>query len=117
MTRVTCLIFWAAVAFTLVMATLPKPPHLPGSPSDKVQHILAFMCLAALGSAAYSRTPALRLAVSLAAVGGLIELLQLIPVLNRDSEWLDWLADVAAAGVVLLAISVWRRGRPNRPIG
>ncbi len=28
--------FWAALAFTFVMAALPHPPRIPGDPIDKV---------------------------------------------------------------------------------
>jgi len=43
-------LFWTAAAFALVMAIVPHPPELPGQPSDKVQHIVAFATLALLGS-------------------------------------------------------------------
>ncbi len=84
------------------MALLPKPPRLPGDPSDKVQHILAFSVLTALALAAYPRASALAIGVGLALVGGLIELGQLIPALHRDGSWLDWAADCGAVAVVLL---------------
>ena len=31
------------------MAIIPHPPQLPGAPSDKIQHIMAFLVLGALG--------------------------------------------------------------------
>jgi len=40
----------------------------------------------------------------------LIEVVQAIPALHRDSDVLDWLADTAACGVVLLLVH-WRRSR------
>ena len=43
--------------------------------------------------------------------GAAIELLQGIPVLNRDSDIIDWLADTFAAGVAIFALS---RIRPAR---
>lgn len=101
-------IFWAATAFTLAVALLPHPPQLPGSPSDKVQHIVAFATLAALSSIAYPSAALLRLAVGLSAFGAVIELFQAIPDLNRDSSAGDWLADTAAAAVVLAGIQWWR---------
>lgn len=95
------LLFWAALLFAFVMATLPRPPQLPGAPSDKVQHILAFSVLTALALAAYPRAHPLRIAVWLAVFGAAIELVQTIPFLHRDGSWLDWAADCAAVLVVL----------------
>jgi hypothetical protein len=104
-------LFWSAAVFALVMASLPQPPALPGAPSDKVQHVLAFACLALLGWAAYPRLGAFKLVLGLSAFGALIELVQTIPSLHRDAEALDWLADTLAAIAVLLAILAWRRVR------
>ena len=111
MITVLRLLFWTAAAFAFAMAVVPHPPQLPGSPSDKVQHVLAFTCLALLGSAAYPRLAALKLVLGLTAFGALIEIAQLIPGLHRDSEVLDWLADTVAVSATVLAISAWRRTR------
>ena len=91
------------------MALLPHPPRLPGDPDDKIQHIIAFAVLAALAHAAYPRAKALLLLVGLSLFGAAIEVLQTIPGLNRDGDPLDWLADTASAGVVLLAFRLRRR--------
>jgi VanZ family protein len=104
-------LFWGALAFTLVMALLPKPPHLPGDPSDKVQHLVAFAVLAAIASSAYARTSLIRVGAGLCAFGALIELLQGIPSLHRDSSLIDWVADCAAVTVVLLTVKAKRRFR------
>jgi VanZ family protein len=101
--------FWSAAVFAFVMATLPQPPQVPGSPPDKVLHILAFACLAVLGSTAYPRLSALKLIAALSSFGAVIEGVQLIPRLHRDAEILDWVADTGAAIAVVLAIHVWRR--------
>lgn len=102
-------LFWAAAAFAFVMATLPHPLHVPGEPNDKVQHVIAFATLAGLGAWAYRRAPLLRLAIGLSLFGALIELVQAIPALQRDSDVLDWLADTVAVAAVLLAVSWWRQ--------
>jgi len=104
-------LFWSAALFAFVMAALPQPPQVPGAPSDKMLHIVAFACLALLGSAAYPRLSSLKLVIGLSAFGGLIELVQLIPSLHRDTELLDWVADTAAVAAIVLAIHVWRRSR------
>ncbi len=109
--RLFVLAFWSAALFALVMASLPQPPQLPGEPSDKLQHMFAFATLAALGSIAYPRLRLVRLLVGLAAFGALIEIVQLIPALHRDSELADFFADTVAAGAVLLVIHLLRRAR------
>jgi VanZ family protein len=102
------LLFWAAALFAFVMAVLPHPPEVPGHPSDKVQHIGAFATLALLGVWAYPRLALVKLLVRLSLFGAAIEVIQAIPVLHRDSDVVDWLADTVAAGAVL-ALVFWRR--------
>ena len=100
-------LFWLATCFAFVMAVVPHPPELPGEPNDKVQHIIAFATLALLGSFAYPRTALIRLLAGLSLFGALIEVVQAIPMLHRDSDPLDWLADTAAVLVVLLIVRRW----------
>jgi len=103
--------FWAAMLVTFALALMPQPPELPGAPSDKVQHILAFTVLALLARVAYPRTPLLRLLAGLSAYGALIELGQMIPALHRYAEMGDWVADTVAAAATLLVVDLWRRRR------
>lgn len=98
------LLFFAAAAFALVMALLPKPPTLPLDPGDKVMHMLAFATLGALAAVGWPRTTSLRIFGALAAFGGFIEIAQAIPVLHRDAQWSDWFADMAAALVSIVAL-------------
>jgi len=91
------------------MAVLPQPPELPGHPNDKVEHILAFAALSLLGNFAYPKVLFVRLLVGLSLFGALIEVVQGIPALHRDSDPLDWLADTVAVLVVLLLLR--RRSR------
>ena len=100
-------LFWAAGLFALVMALLPHPPRLPGNPSDKIQHVAAFATLGLLGFYAYPRLLALRLVAALSLFGALIEIAQAIPVLHRDSDPLDWLADTIACLVIILSLRWW----------
>jgi VanZ family protein len=104
-------LFWSAAIFAFVMAALPHPPQVPGAPSDKVLHVLAFTALALLGSAGYPRLSPVKLVIGLSAFGGLIELVQLIPSLHRDAELMDWIADTAAVVAIVVAIRLWRRAR------
>lgn len=108
--RALRVVFWLAITVAFVVAIWPKPIIVPGAPNDKIQHILAFLFLTALGSAAYPRN-ALKLGLGLAGLGALIEIVQAIPALNRDAELLDWIADVAAVLAVLAAVFVWRHLR------
>lgn len=103
------LLFWAALIFAFVMAVLPHPPRLPGQPSDKIQHVIAFTTLAALGRLAFPRLADWRLLAGLSLYGALIEVIQLVPVLNRDGELLDWLADTVAVALVLALFRQARR--------
>lgn len=99
-------LFWAAACFALVMALLPRPPQLPGAPSDKTQHILAFCVLTALAVGAYPKARLPVLCAALSTFGALIELLQAIPQLHRDASVADWAADTLAvlfvAGLIAL---------------
>jgi len=103
------LLFWTATTFAFVMAVMPHPPELPGHPSDKIQHILAFLVLATLGRLAYPEMRKRELLLGLAAFGALIEMVQAIPALHRDSDPYDWVADVAAALTVFVIVWLWPR--------
>lgn len=94
-------VFFGGVLFAVIMASLPQPPQIPGQPSDKVQHVIAFVVLTLLASLAYPATKRWRLFVSLAALGALIEALQAIPMLHRDASLLDWLADCGAVAITM----------------
>jgi peptidoglycan/LPS O-acetylase OafA/YrhL len=113
--RLPRLLFWSAATLAFVMAVLPHPPQVPGAPSDKVQHILAFLALAALARWAYPSVRKRVLLLGLAVFGAAIELVQAIPQLQRDSDPLDWVADVAAATAVFVLIALWPSGAATRP--
>lgn len=92
-----------AAVFVLVMASLPHPPAVPGLFSDKLQHFAAFATLGVLSAYGYGSKSAMRLFVVLAAFAGLIELLQAIPALRRDPDYLDFFVGAAAAALAILA--------------
>ena len=100
-------LFWAAGLFALVMALIPHGVRLPGDPSDRVQHALAFGTLGLLGAIAYPRVSAVRLIAALAVFGAFIEIAQAIPALHRDSDIVDWLTDVVACVVAVVPIRYW----------
>lgn len=93
------------------MAVLPHPPQIPGNPNDKLQHITAFATLALLGSFAYPGTALLQLLLRLSLFGAMIEVVQAIPSLHRDSDVWDWVADTVAACAVLTIVWWARRAR------
>lgn len=101
MIRLFRIAFVVAAMLSFVMAVLPHPPQLPGQPSDKLLHILAFATLGGLGAVAFPGLSGTLLVLGLALFGAAIELIQAIPALNRDSELLDFLADFVAAFAVV----------------
>ncbi len=107
--RVTRVMFLAAAIFALVMASLPNPPQLPGQPSDKLQHIAAFVILTLLARLAWPSVNDLWLLVALCGFGGLIELIQAIPELHREASTTDWAADSHAILATLLLLAVLRK--------
>ncbi|MEQ1725379.1 MAG: hypothetical protein ABL882_05570 [Sphingopyxis sp.] len=98
-------LLWFAVGAIFYAALSPVPPMPPGAPSDKVQHIAAFITLTALAIAAYPRARWWALLLPLIGFGAAIECAQAIPVLGRSPEWLDLAADSGAAAMTLLCIN------------
>ena len=109
MQRLALYLFWSAALFALAMASLKHPFDIPGDPDDKLQHIIAFVVLAGLAAFAYPRTRLLTLLAGLSLFGVMIELIQMIPDLNRDADWRDWAADTLAAGFTLFVIFLFRQ--------
>jgi VanZ family protein len=106
-----------AAVFTLFVALTPPQDHpLQLLPWEKGDHCLAFYTLAVLGAMAAPRLPLSLLGVLLVAFGGLIELLQGLPMIGRDSRIQDVFVDGAAAAVALMPIAVgrWRLGLASR---
>lgn len=102
--RLLCALgFAVALGLTMVMALLPQPPEPPIALSDKVQHATAFAVLAGLGACAWPRR-LVQIALVLIIIGGLIEILQMIPRLHRDAEFADWAMDVGATLAILLVV-------------
>jgi len=114
MRRLLPWVFWAAFTFTFVMAALPHPPRLPFDPLDKVQHAAAFTALTALACAAWPAMSRLRLLIVLSGFGALIEIVQAIPALHRDSDWRDWVADTVAILVTLAIVAFVERHARGR---
>ena len=100
-------LFWLLLAFTLVMAFLPHPPHTPFDRfGDKVEHMLAFFTLTFVADLAWRGAPSWKLVLWMAAIGAGIEIIQAIPLLHRDSDIRDLIADMAAVLIALGAARV-----------
>jgi VanZ family protein len=80
-------------------------PHL--FPWDKAEHFSAFFALTACSLAAFPRVRIVWIAAALSACGAMIEVIQALPFVNRDSDVKDWVADtvaiLAVVGVVIVA--------------
>ena len=101
--------FWVALAFSLFMALDPKPPRIgPEHLWDKWYHIAAFATLAGLSALGWPRLPLLRLGEHLSFLGALIEVLQASPIIHRDCDIFDWVADTIAIAAVLSLIRLVR---------
>lgn len=104
------ILFWIALSVCFVMAVRPVVIEVPTS--DKLQHMAAFATLTVLALFGYRSVKPVPLFSGLAAFGALIEIVQGLPMVGRDSDILDWMADIAAvAAVLLLAFFVRNRGK------
>ena len=104
--RVMRPLFWLLTLFTLTMAFLPKPPATPIDQfGDKFEHMLAFSVLTTGASIGWPQTRRWRIIVLLSALGAMIEVVQAILALHRDSDWHDWVADTLAILVTAVLVS------------
>lgn len=116
--RVVQLAFWAALVFTFVAAVMPARQAPQLFAWDKAEHFAAFFTLTVLGAAAFPRRSIALLALLLSAFGGFVEFVQALPIVGRDADVRDWVADSVAVGAALLALALirWRMcfGRAER---
>ena len=103
--------FLAALVFTFYSAVIPPSHAVQLVPWDKAEHFIAFYALTGLGVAAFPRGRLWIIAALLSAFGALIEIVQGLPIVHRDRDFWDWVADSIA---ILAALSpmllVWWRG-------
>ena len=108
--------FWLALAFAVVMAVLPKPPITPIDRfGDKIAHMVAFATLAGLAMVAFGSAARWRIIERLSFAGAVIEVVQTIAVLHRDSDVRDWIADTVAVVAVVAIMSVILPRVPSEP--
>jgi hypothetical protein len=106
-------LFWGAAILALVMAIPSSAASFINGIDDTVQHSLAFSALALLASLAYPSARLLTILFGLSLFGGVIELLQILPGIEREAEWGDWLVDICAAGITLGVVVLARRLRTS----
>lgn len=112
--------FWFALAYTLANALLPSPDTPELFPWDKAFHFTAFYGLTGLAAAAFPRRNLVLIGVCLSGMGALIEVVQGTPLIDRDADFWDWVADTVAIVCVLLPVLLvpWRaslRGARRSP--
>jgi VanZ family protein len=101
----------ARIAFTaasLVVAygVFAPPGHgKPIMPWDKAEHFTAFFGLMGLALLAFPATSLVVLAVALSFAGAMVEVIQATPLVGRDADVWDWVADtigiLAIVGTVI----------------
>ncbi len=107
-------LFWAALACTLTMAWLPKPPEGLDEIGDKYQHVLAFGILTILACAGYPQAGLIWIGERLGFVGAFIEMVQSLPVLHRQCDIMDWIVEAIVIVVVLVIVQGVRKRRAVR---
>lgn len=109
--RLAKLIFFLAVLFTFYSAVIPPQRALQLVPWDKAEHFIAFYGLTGLAVAAFPQRHLLGVALLLSGFGALIEFVQGLPLVHRDRDVWDWVADTVAIGAALAPmLLVWWRG-------
>jgi hypothetical protein len=108
LSKIASVLFWLALAITLVMATLPSPPKMHMQVGDKLTHMSAFAALSLFAWLAFPKRGVVWLFAVMAMLGAVIEVLQLIPALQRDADVADWIADCGASLAVLVICQTMR---------
>jgi hypothetical protein len=105
------IVFFAALAFTFYSAVIPPHLALQLVPWDKAEHFIAFYTLTGLAAAAFPKRNLLWIAAALSFFGALIEIVQGLPIVHRDRDFWDWVADTIAIGAALAPMLLvwWRR--------
>lgn len=105
---------WLAPAAILVLSGLiafGQFRALPIQDYDAWFHFGAFCTITALAVIAWPHARFSHFLVGLAALGGLTELLQFLPALNREPSWRDFAFNLLGIGLTLGMIATVRRFR------
>ncbi len=108
--RLAKLAFFAALIFTFYSAVIPPREALQLVPWDKAEHFIAFYGLTGLAAAAFPKRHVILIAALLSGFGALIEFVQGLPIVHRDRDFWDWVADTLAIGAALAPMLLvrWR---------
>jgi len=108
--RLAQLAFFSALIFTFYSAVVPPTHAVQLVPWDKAEHFIAFYALTGLAAAAFPKRNLFVIAALLSAFGALIEYVQGLPIVHRDRDFWDWVADtIAIMGALCPMILVWWR--------
>jgi len=106
-------LFWGALLFSYVCAVMPDEGAPSFGEGDKTDHVMAFLVLTLLASMAYPRRSRGTIGVGLSFYGAFIEFSQAMPIVGRDADVTDWIADTAAIIVGIVIGVVLRRVLPG----
>ena len=106
-----------ALATTLIFAFGPPSPGPGLLPWDKAQHFLAFYVLAGLTAAAFPKGRMWIIVATMLGLGAAIEIVQGLPMVHRDADVFDWVADGVGVTFALapLLLARWRRESRGDP--
>ena len=108
--RVRFGLYAAAVAVLLYLCLAPSD-HLPTvNLWDKAEHGIAWAVLAGAGLVLFPRR-AWRIVLFAVVFGAVIEVLQGLPAIHRDSDVRDWIADIVGVSAAWLVCQLIRRAR------
>lgn len=102
------LAFLGAVAFTLYAALAPGDDTAGLIPWDKAKHFIVFYGLTFLASVALPRSRPWKIGTVLLGFGVAIEILQGLPIVGRDADVFDIVADTLGIGFYFGPIIVTR---------
>lgn len=95
-------LFWLLLVSTLI---LDWAPHAADTwRDDNDPNFMTFGVMTVLMRCSYNEISDLRVFIFLGSLGGLIELVQLAPILHRYSDMLDWAVDI---GAIISGLSVF----------
>ncbi len=110
--KVARIAFFAALVFTFYSAVIPPRHAVQLVPWDKAEHFIAFYALTGLAVAAFPKANLFVIAALLSGFGALIEIVQGLPMVHRDRDFWDWVADsIAIAAALAPMLLVWWRGQ------
>jgi hypothetical protein len=110
--KVARIAFFAALLFTFYSAVIPPRHAIQLVPWDKAEHFIAFYALTGLAVAAFPKRNLFGIAALLSGFGALIEIVQGLPLVHRDRDFWDWVADsIAIAAALAPMLLVWWRGQ------